>query len=330
MFYSKIHYVFIVIVIICIGGIVFLFNPSEQTKTNEQTFLKTEQDSPKISKNLSMEENYEEILNTKTELSKLYDNKNKNKKKIEHFKKTIKEKEKELTINNRINIYNNSDWYDIFKIAQNYINKKRKSEQIQKEIKNYKNLIEEYEHENGNIRTKIKNKETELSNLLNTSKISAIENKIEIEPDATEFINKMNIDFSVENWENVFIMPVVGEITSPFGWRRHPIYGDNRFHSGADIGADYGDYIRASNYGMVVYSDWYDGFGNTIIISHGNGIFTLYGHNSSLVAEYGQIVQRGDVIALAGSTGNSTGPHCHFSMWINQELVDPMDYVLTY
>ena len=123
------------------------------------------------------------------------------------------------------------------------------------------------------------------------------------------------------------MLPAYGELTSPFGYRTHPIYGDERFHSGIDIGVDYGTPVLASNNGVVVLSEWYGGFGNAVIISHGNGAWTLYGHNSELLVNEGDNVKRGQAIALAGSTGNSTGPHVHFSMWQNEELVDPLDYV---
>lgn len=124
-----------------------------------------------------------------------------------------------------------------------------------------------------------------------------------------------------------FIVPVDDYIiTSQFGYRIHPIYGDKRFHSGTDLGVDYGTPVRASNWGKVIYSGWYSGFGNTVIITHADGVYTLYGHNESLLVNEGELVERGQIIARAGSTGNSTGPHCHFSMWMNNELVDPMDY----
>ena len=94
-----------------------------------------------------------------------------------------------------------------------------------------------------------------------------------------------------------------------------------------DIGVDYNTPIKASNYGLVVYSGWYGGFGNTVILSHDDGVYTLYGHNSEVKVKEGEMVKQGQVVALAGSTGYSTGPHCHFSMWINNALVDPMEHV---
>ena len=123
------------------------------------------------------------------------------------------------------------------------------------------------------------------------------------------------------------IWPLYGEITSPFGWREHPIYGDARFHSGMDIGGDYGLPIIAAAAGILTYSGWISGYGFPVIIDHGGGISTLYGHNDSLAVGEGQTVSQGQVIAYCGSTGNSTGPHCHFEVRENGEPVDPLGYL---
>ena len=123
------------------------------------------------------------------------------------------------------------------------------------------------------------------------------------------------------------IWPIVGEITSEYGWRTHPIYGDSRYHSGMDIGGDYGDPILAAAAGIVVYSGWISGYGYAVVIDHGGGISTLYGHNEALAVSEGQTVSQGQVIAYCGSTGNSTGPHCHFEVRVDGEPVDPMGYL---
>lgn len=123
------------------------------------------------------------------------------------------------------------------------------------------------------------------------------------------------------------IWPVKGVITSPFGYRIHPIYGRQILHSGMDIGVDYGTPVKAALDGVVVEADWISGYGNTVIIDHGNGMTTLYGHNERLNVETGQNVKQGDIIAYAGSTGNSTGPHVHFEIRVNGEAVDPALYL---
>lgn len=121
--------------------------------------------------------------------------------------------------------------------------------------------------------------------------------------------------------------PVNGEITSPFGWRVHPIWGTQIFHAGLDIGADYGDPVHAADGGTVVYAGWMGGYGNAVMIDHGGGMVTLYGHNSSITVGEGEQVSKGQTIALAGSTGNSTGPHCHFEVRIHGEVVSPLQYL---
>ena len=121
--------------------------------------------------------------------------------------------------------------------------------------------------------------------------------------------------------------PISGPITSPFGWRVHPITGASRFHSGIDIGGDYGDTIHAAGAGIVSYAGWISGYGYAVIIDHGGGISTLYGHNQALLVSEGQSVSQGQAIAECGSTGNSTGPHCHFEVRVDGEPVDPMGYL---
>ena len=121
--------------------------------------------------------------------------------------------------------------------------------------------------------------------------------------------------------------PAEGEITSPFGWRVHPIFGTQRLHTGIDIGADYGDAIRAADGGVVIHSDWMGGYGNAVIIDHGNGISTLYANNSQLVVSEGQTVAKGQTVARCGSTGYSTGPHLHFEVRQNGSPVNPLNYL---
>jgi len=123
------------------------------------------------------------------------------------------------------------------------------------------------------------------------------------------------------------IWPVHGPVTSPFGWRIHPILGTKKFHTGIDIGVGYGTPIHAADSGAVIYATWMSGYGNVIIIDHGRGISTLYAHQSSLAVGNGVKVSRGQTIGYVGSTGFSTGPHLHFEMRVNGTPVDPMAYL---
>ena len=142
-----------------------------------------------------------------------------------------------------------------------------------------------------------------------------------------EFIPEDDGGYIMQSYGGGMIWPISGPITSEFGWRTHPIFGSARFHSGLDIGGDYGMPIYAAASGVVIESGWIGGYGNTVMIEHGNGIVTLYGHNESLAVGVGQSVNQGDVIAYCGSTGNSTGPHCHFEVRLGGEPVSPWDYL---
>lgn len=121
--------------------------------------------------------------------------------------------------------------------------------------------------------------------------------------------------------------PCDGEITSSFGWRMHPILGYQKFHAGLDFGADYGTIIRAADSGTVIFAGWYGGYGNAVIIEHGDGLTTLYGHTSELYVQEGETVQRSQPIAAVGSTGLSTGPHLHFEVRRDGEPTDPIAYL---
>lgn len=123
------------------------------------------------------------------------------------------------------------------------------------------------------------------------------------------------------------VWPLNGPITSEYGWRTHPIYGTQRYHSGLDIGGDYGQPIVAAASGVVSYAGWISGYGYAVIIDHGGGVSTLYGHNEELTVSEGQSVGQGQQIAWCGSTGNSTGPHCHFEVRVNGETTSPWDYL---
>jgi murein DD-endopeptidase MepM/ murein hydrolase activator NlpD len=116
-------------------------------------------------------------------------------------------------------------------------------------------------------------------------------------------------------------------VTSSFGYRVHPIYGDRRLHAGVDFRAATGTSVLAAGNGTVAFAGWKSGYGNTVIIDHGGRIATLYGHNSALAVHVGQTVKRGQRIAAAGATGDATGPHVHFEVRVSGTPVDPMKYL---
>jgi len=119
-------------------------------------------------------------------------------------------------------------------------------------------------------------------------------------------------------------LPVSGPITCKFGYRVHPITHVYKLHTGVDIGAHYGTPIHAAADGTVILSGWYGAYGNAIVLDHGGRVSTLYGHCSRLAVRNGQSVKRGQVIGYVGSTGLSTGAHCHFEKRVNGTPVNPL------
>lgn len=124
-------------------------------------------------------------------------------------------------------------------------------------------------------------------------------------------------------WNGRFLRPVPGPITSGFGYRYHPILHIRRMHTGVDFGAGYGTPIHAAAAGTVIMAGYSRGYGNRVVVYHGGGMSTLYGHCSDLVVSTGQTVQAGDVIAHVGATGMATGPHLHFEVRRNGVPIRP-------
>lgn len=154
-----------------------------------------------------------------------------------------------------------------------------------------------------------------------------------IEQDLTDFIvtEQRRIDaqsaFDAERSSVGFVWPTAGGIGSYFGWRTHPILGYSRLHGGLDIGGRMGQPIVATKEGLVIMARTNGGYGKTIIIDHGNGDASLYGHQSTLLVSEGDYVETGQHIGNVGSTGLSTGPHLHFEIRVNGDVVDPLGYL---
>lgn len=124
------------------------------------------------------------------------------------------------------------------------------------------------------------------------------------------------------------IWPTSGDVTSRFGWRSSPGGWGSEYHPGIDIANSIGTPIMATADGEVTRSsDAGDGYGRMVQIDHGNGIVTIYGHNSQLLVRVGQVVKKGDVIAYLGNTGYSTGPHCHYEIRVNGTAVNPATFL---
>jgi murein DD-endopeptidase MepM/ murein hydrolase activator NlpD len=123
------------------------------------------------------------------------------------------------------------------------------------------------------------------------------------------------------------LWPVIGHLTGAFGERMDPFSGEGAFHTGVDISSQYGDSVRASADGIVVEADERSGYGRLVVVDHGFGVSTYYGHLSSFHVVLGQQIRRGDTIGNVGVSGRSTGPHVHYEVRINGAPVNPMRYL---
>ncbi|MGE5631277.1 MAG: peptidoglycan DD-metalloendopeptidase family protein [Caulobacteraceae bacterium] len=123
------------------------------------------------------------------------------------------------------------------------------------------------------------------------------------------------------------IVPVSANITGGFGYRRNPFTSrGSEFHRGIDFGASYGQTVVSTGDGVVIFAGWNSGYGRTVIISHGYGLTTLYGHNSKLLVKQGDKVKKGQAISKVGNTGRSTGTHLHYEVKLNGKNVNPAKY----
>lgn len=214
------------------------------------------------------------------------------------------------------------------------------------EISLYKQKIE-----NENAQTKIiKAKAEQMSIVLNNTRSlqqgyvnSLQENEKKLNDEITAYKNEQlriemlimqisttpNVNIQFTGGYLIWPVAVNGTvITSPYGYREHPIQGVVKLHQGLDIGgASFGAPIVAALDGIVSYAGELGSYGNCVMIDHGNGITTLYAHGQKILTEKGKVVKQGDLIMEVGSTGNSTGPHCHFEVRANGYTQDPLKYV---
>jgi murein DD-endopeptidase MepM/ murein hydrolase activator NlpD len=121
--------------------------------------------------------------------------------------------------------------------------------------------------------------------------------------------------------------PVAGTISSPYGYRNHPVYEERMFHTGVDISVPPGSEVKATANGIVSFAGWTKNSGIVVVIEHGHGFNTAYAHNRKALVRVGQRIARGDVIGMSGSTGVSTGPHVHYEIWRNGRPTDPVEFL---
>lgn len=198
---------------------------------------------------------------------------------------------------------------------------KAKAEQNEMVVKNTRTMHEDYI-------AQLSEKEQELNDKINEYKVEYIRVQLKLEEIAT------NIDdFQIQYTGGSMLWPVATTgttITSNYGTRVYPIAGTNvvtDFHLGLDIAAPAGSLIVSALDGVVVYAGWLGSYGNCVMVQHGNNITTVYGHGQKILTERGKEVKQGEPIMEVGSTGNSTGPHCHFEVRIDGKTTDPLQFV---
>ena len=121
--------------------------------------------------------------------------------------------------------------------------------------------------------------------------------------------------------------PVAGTISSPYGYRNHPVREERKFHTGVDLSVPSGSAVKATADGIVSFAGWTENSGIVVVAEHGYGFSTAYAHNRKALVRVGQRIVRGEVIALSGSTGVSTGPHVHYEIWRNGRHADPVGFL---
>lgn len=196
--------------------------------------------------------------------------------------------------------------------------------QIQKLYKNQASANKELESMRATKNAKIKEKDSKADSLnAEIDEMEALSKQLEKD------IKRLTQNSTVKYSGGKFEWPVPGyyRISSEYNPRENPVLKIPEFHQGIDIPAPYGKRVNAAASGKVIVAGWVNGFGNTVMIDHGSSIVSIYGHNSSVVVSVGDQVSKGQQVAKIGSTGRSTGNHCHFEIRINGRHTSPWNYL---
>lgn len=218
-------------------------------------------------------------------------------------------------------------------IQKIYKNDMKVLKTLEKEAEELERIKEELQKEKDSLSAKkeeLAKEQAELDSL--KSELEAKEDELLAEAEAlTSKIQSMTSPDTEYQGTGKWVWPAPAShyLTSYFGWRKHPVHGSWKYHSGIDIAAGAGTNVLAAAPGTVILSSWHGGYGECIIIDHGGGITSLYGHmtGGSRKVSVGSKVNAGQVIGLVGSTGISTGPHLHFEVRENGQVVEPLNYV---
>lgn len=228
------------------------------------------------------------------------------------------------------------------KLADDYIAAREEAERVRNEylsVKNeYKEHLDVLNAEQGRLERQIAEADALIISLEEDTESAIAEYEISIasEDKMAKYLDEMSLQYAHEQdaelrgvySDSQFIWPVPSctLLTSPYGYRIHPILDYERLHAGLDIGAKFGEEIIAADGGTVLISEYSDSYGNFVLIDHGDRYSTAYGHMSEIAVEAGQEVKQGELIGYIGSTGWSTGPHLHFEIRLDGERIDPEEF----
>ena len=228
------------------------------------------------------------------------------------------------------------------KLADDYIAAREEAERVRNEylsVKNeYKEHLDVLNAEQGRLERQIAEADALIISLEEDTESAIAEYEISIasEDKMAKYLDEMSLQYAHEQdaelrgvySDSQFIWPVPSctLLTSPYGYRTHPILDYERLHAGLDIGAKFGEEIIAADGGTVLIAEYSDSYGNVVLIDHGDRYSTAYGHMSEIAVEAGQEVKQGELIGYIGSTGWSTGPHLHFEIRLDGERIDPEEF----
>ena len=228
------------------------------------------------------------------------------------------------------------------KLADDYIAAREEAERVRNEylsVKNeYKEHLDVLNAEQGRLERQIAEADALIISLEEDTESAIAEYEISIasEDKMAKYLDEMSLQYAHEQdaelrgvySDSQFIWPVPSctLLTSPYGYRTHPILDYERLHAGLDIGAKFGEEIIAADGGTVLIAEYSDSYGNFVLIDHGDRYSSAYGHMSEIAVEAGQEVKQGELIGYIGSTGWSTGPHLHFEIRLDGERIDPEEF----
>lgn len=228
------------------------------------------------------------------------------------------------------------------KLADDYIAAREEAERVRNEylsVKNeYKEHLDVLNAEQGRLERQIAEADALIISLEEDTESAIAEYEISIasEDKMAKYLDEISLQYAHEQdaelrgvySDSQFIWPVPSctLLTSPYGYRTHPILDYERLHAGLDIGAKFGEEIIAADGGTVLIAEYSDSYGNFVLIDHGDRYSTAYGHMSEIAVEAGQEVKQGELIGYIGSTGWSTGPHLHFEIRLDGERIDPEEF----